>query len=110
MDYFSKEKSWQQLLDSNGEVGDSHLYWLNADRTSWRTWDTVYLSEATVAIANMLCLMRTTYMLAASELLGPLLISLKHMLKVGYQDVIRYGNVVSFYHANSKSGGPRYTM
>ncbi|XP_076449136.1 short transient receptor potential channel 7-like [Babylonia areolata] len=57
------------------------IYWLNADRMNWMTWDPVNLAEGMFAMANILSFSRIFYLLPANEYLGPLQISLGRMLK-----------------------------
>jgi hypothetical protein len=56
---------------------------LISDRGEWATGDPYYLAEALLSLAILPALTRTTYIMAVSETLGPLLISLKAMFKVG---------------------------
>ena len=69
------------LLRTPGTESDLHL--INADRTSWPVYDGSFLAEAVYSLAMLPALIRTTYIMAVSETLGPLLISLKAMFMVG---------------------------
>jgi hypothetical protein len=54
-----------------------------ADRFYWDAWDPVHVSEAMLAFGNILNFARLFHLLAISEHLGPMLISLERMIKVG---------------------------
>jgi len=53
-----------------------------ADRYYWNAWDPVYVCEGLFAVGNILNFTRLFHLLAISELLGPMLISLERMIKV----------------------------
>ena len=53
-----------------------------ADRFYWDAWDPAYVSEALFAVGNILNFTRLFYLMAISEHLGPMLVSLERMLKV----------------------------
>jgi len=56
-------------------------YWLYlAVRTDWRREDPEIVSDVLFAIANVMSIARTTYLMPAFEVLGPLQISLGRML------------------------------
>ena len=53
-----------------------------SDRFYWDAWDPGHVSEALFAVANILNFTRLFYLMAISEHLGPMLVSLERMLKV----------------------------
>ncbi|KAI8790081.1 short transient receptor potential channel 6 [Biomphalaria glabrata] len=57
------------------------VYWLNTDRSLWDPWDPRNVSEGLFAFANIMSFYRLLYFLPAFEVLGPLQISLRRMLK-----------------------------
>ncbi|XP_070534007.1 short transient receptor potential channel 7-like isoform X2 [Ptychodera flava] len=63
----------------------THYYYVNPDRTMW-DMDPILLAESLFALANVLSFTRMAYVLPASELLGPLQISLGRMV----YDIVRF--------------------
>ena len=53
-----------------------------SDRYSWDLWDPGVVSDALFAVAKVISVTRMTYILAVSERLGPLIISLARMIMV----------------------------
>ncbi|KAH9515624.1 Short transient receptor putative channel 6 [Bulinus truncatus] len=62
------------------------VYWLNADRLYWSSWDPINTSEGLFAMANILSFSRISYLLRANEILGPLQISLGKMIN----DILKF--------------------
>ncbi|XP_071959351.1 short transient receptor potential channel 7-like [Antedon mediterranea] len=63
-----------------------HIYYLSSDRRLWDASDPTLIGEAMFAVANVLSFARVSFILPASEFLGPLQISLGRMLT----DVVRF--------------------
>ena len=59
------------------------VQFLIVDRYYWSALDPGNISEALYSAANVLTFARLFYLLAISEHLGPMLISLERMIKVG---------------------------
>ncbi|XP_071959383.1 short transient receptor potential channel 7-like isoform X2 [Antedon mediterranea] len=77
------------LENTTGGTATNHMYYLSVDRNCWNPCDPVFLAEGLYALANVLSFTRVTEVLAASEFLGPLQISLGRMLG----DILRFGIV-----------------
>ncbi|XP_033098490.1 short transient receptor potential channel 6-like [Anneissia japonica] len=88
IDYFNDPDACEGL-ESNSSVVNRHIYYLSSDRKCWDPHDPVFLAEGLYALANVISFTRVTEVLAASEFLGPLQISLGRMLG----DILRFGIV-----------------
>ncbi|XP_033109678.1 short transient receptor potential channel 3-like [Anneissia japonica] len=88
IDYFNGPDACEGL-ESNSSVVNRHIYYLSSDRKCWDPQDPVFLAEGLYALANVISFTRVTEVLAASEFLGPLQISLGRMLG----DILRFGIV-----------------
>jgi hypothetical protein len=62
------------------------FFLISADRFYWDAWDPVHVSEAMLALGNILNFTRLFHLLAINEHLGPMLISLERMIKVSSVD------------------------
>nr|XP_002730569.1 PREDICTED: short transient receptor potential channel 7-like [Saccoglossus kowalevskii] len=85
IDYFKNIGSVEDV-PWNTSTARRHLYYYNHERIYWYTWDPILLSESLFALANVLSFTRMAYVLPASELLGPLQISLGRMV----YDIVRF--------------------
>lgn len=61
---------------------DAFYFETLTDRFYWDAWDPVHVSEAMLALGNILNFTRLFHLLAINEHLGPMLISLERMIKV----------------------------
>ncbi|ELT87570.1 hypothetical protein CAPTEDRAFT_23127, partial [Capitella teleta] len=77
LDNFSNDDGWSLLMAGDDEMVKA-TYWLN--RYNWDLWDPGLVSDALFAVANVISVTRMTYILAVSERLGPLIISLARMI------------------------------
>ncbi|XP_074646574.1 short transient receptor potential channel 7-like isoform X2 [Tubulanus polymorphus] len=84
--YFHAQKNWDKLIQGDASALQ-HMYWLYSDRSLWN-WDDPYaIFEGLFALANALSFCRVSYILPASEKIGPLKITLGIIV----YDVIRFG-------------------
>ncbi|XP_059140992.1 short transient receptor potential channel 6-like [Physella acuta] len=71
----------QNVPEFNLSFGvEAHIYWINADRSFWDSYDPINTAEGLFAIANIFSFSRIAYLLRANETLGPLQISLGRMI------------------------------
>nr|KAG5713046.1 hypothetical protein BaRGS_021840 [Batillaria attramentaria] len=85
--YFKAREAIQVLGQQNCSMmlarwheTETHLYWLNTDRTMWTQKDPVIVAEGLYAMANIISFSRIANLLTANESLGPMKISLGRML------------------------------
>lgn len=81
MEYFKVKDSWLLLIRGDCSAM-TRWYWLNADRHFWNVTDPGHVTNALFAIGNILNFTRLFQLMAISEHLGPMLISLERMIKV----------------------------
>ena len=81
-----------------------YLYYVRvlviSDRFYWDAWDPYYVCEALFAVGNILNFTRLFQLLAINEHLGPMLISLERMIKVGYHKKLFNPYPAKFLHLN----------
>ncbi|XP_041473271.1 short transient receptor potential channel 3-like [Lytechinus variegatus] len=69
-----------EALANGSPTAEGHFYFLTGDRTAWENNDLNLIGEGLFAMANVLSFSRLSFILPASEFLGPLQISLGRMM------------------------------
>ncbi|XP_035827592.1 short transient receptor potential channel 6-like [Aplysia californica] len=79
-----------KALEKHPRITEEYAYWLNADRRFWSSTDPENMAEGLFAVANIVSLLRISYLLPANQTLGPLQISLGRMVN----DILKFVAIV----------------